>query len=133
MNCTNQGGLTDVSNSVDMAAARIDRILFWPVGLAAIWFSLFIWSDAFGLGSQYLSPPFIFLYWLVSAGAGVMACIAWICQRAWRRLLSTVILPVSVLLAGFNLPLVWRAEKFVADFSAKHFIHQGAIQRQSKD
>ncbi len=133
MNCINQGEFTDVSNSVDMAVARTDRILFWPVGLAVVWFSLFIWSDAFGLGSEYLSPPLIFLYWLISAGAGVLACIAWICQRAWRRLLSTVILPASVLLAGFNLPLVWRAEKYLVDFSAAHSIHHGVIDRRSKD
>jgi hypothetical protein len=133
MNCTNQGEFTDMSTSLNMATARTDRILYWPVGLAALWFSLFVWSDAFGLGSEYFSPQFIFLYWLVSAGAGVIACIAWICQRAWRRLLSTMILPVSVLVAGFNLPLVWSAEKYVLDFSATHLIHHGAIQKQSKD
>jgi hypothetical protein len=120
-------------NGLNLPAARTDRILYWPVGLAALWFSLFVWSDASGLGSEYLSPPFIFLYWLVSAGAGVIACIAWICQRSWRRLLSTVILPISVLLAGFNLPLVWRAERYVVDFSAAHSIYFPAVQKHSKD
>ena len=96
-----------------MAAVRTDRILYWPTALAVIWFTLFVWPDSFGLASVYLDRPFILLYWLISAGAGVIACIAWICERAWRRLLSTVILPLSVLVVAFNIEAVWRAEQYL--------------------
>lgn len=117
--------------SLSIPAARTDRILYWPAVLSAGWFLLFLWSHAFGLGSEYVSPPFIFLYWLISAGAGVIACVAWICERFWRRLLSTLILPVSILLAGFNLTSVWRAEQYLIDFSALHSVQHTGAQKQN--
>jgi len=104
-----------------MASPRNDRILFWPTALAVACFTLFVGSDVFGLAFLYLDRPFILLYWLIAAGAGVIACMAWVCERAWRRLLSTMVLPLSILVAGFNLQSVWRVEKFV-EF---HFTHPG--------
>jgi hypothetical protein len=115
-----------------MAAARTDRILYWPTALAVACFVLLVWSGAFGLGSMYLDRPFILLYWLIAGGAGVIACIAWVCERAWRRLLSTMILPLSVLVAGFNLQSVWRVEKHV-EFYLMHPGYHSAISKLPKD
>jgi len=100
-----------------VTAARTDRILYWPAGLAVAWFVLFVWSDSFGLAWVYLDRPFVLLYWLISAGAGVLACIAWICERAWRRLLSTIILPLSVMIAGFNLESIWHLKHLLESYA----------------
>jgi len=96
-----------------MVTARVDRILYWPTAITIVLFLLFTWSAAFGLDLNYLGTPFIFFYWLVSAGAGVIACIAWACERAWRRFLSTLILPLSVLAAGFDLQGLGRAAELL--------------------
>jgi hypothetical protein len=44
----------------------------------------------------------------------------------------SVILPISVLLAGFNLPSVWRVEKYLVDFLATHSITYGVMRTQPK-
>jgi hypothetical protein len=65
-----------------------DRFLYWPLILVIVWVTLsgFEFSELYGL-----------LGWLWSASIAAMFCIASIFQRAWRRLLSTMILPLSVL------------------------------------
>jgi hypothetical protein len=118
--------------SSDVAAARTDRFLYWPTLLAVAWLTLLVWPDSFVLSSLYLDSPFVLLYWLISAGAGVIACIAWVCERAWRRLLSTVILPLSILIVGFNLASVWRAKHYV-EFYVMHSSDHDAISTQPKD
>jgi hypothetical protein len=76
-----------------------DRILLWPTMLAVLW-SWLIFTHDYGPGLD-LAPFAILLCWLISAGAGVIACISAICERAWRRLLSAAILPLSVLVVVF--------------------------------
>jgi hypothetical protein len=77
-----------------------DRILYWPTILTVIWAALLATHDYDGPGLD-LAPFAILLCWLISAGAGVIACISAICARAWRRLLSAVVLPLSVLVMVF--------------------------------
>jgi hypothetical protein len=84
-----------------VTAAHKDRVLYWPTMLAVGWFLLFIWSNASKPDSLYLETPFVFLYWLISAGVGVVACIAWICERSWLRFASTTVLPLSVIVMAF--------------------------------
>jgi hypothetical protein len=118
--------------SLDMAAARTDLILYWPTLLTVAWLTLLVWPDTFILSWLYLDSPFVLLYWLISAGVGVIACIAWVCERAWRRLLSTMILPLSILAVGFNLESVWRAKHYV-DLHVMHSSDHGAISTQPED
>jgi hypothetical protein len=94
-----------VGNKSDMQAGSDDqivpirdRVLYWPTVLAVFWSAAFInyihGPGEPGIGSM---PPLIVVGWLMSAGVAVMISFAWIYQRAWRRLLSTLILPLSIL------------------------------------
>lgn len=76
-----------------------DRILFWPTMLTILW-SWLLFTHDYGPGLD-LTPFAILLGWLISAGAGVIVCIAAICEQSWRRLLSAAILPVSVIVVVF--------------------------------
>jgi hypothetical protein len=74
-----------------------DRVLYWPTVLAVFWSTLFITHDRGGPGLDF-APILISLGWLMSAGIVAMISFAWIYQRAWRRVLSAMILPLSVVL-----------------------------------
>jgi hypothetical protein len=96
-----------VGNKSDMQAASDDqiipikdRVLYWPTVLAVFWSWLFITYDRTGPGLDF-APLEILLCWLISAGAGVVACISAIIERAWRRLLSAMVLPLSVIVVVF--------------------------------
>jgi hypothetical protein len=93
-----------VGNKSDMQAASDDQIipikdrfLYWPAVLAVFWSWLFITYDRAGPGLDF-TPLLIILGWLMSAGVAAMISFAWIYQRAWRRVLSAMILPLSVIL-----------------------------------
>ena len=83
-----------------MTTARNDRILFWPPFLAIV---LFIEFNRVSAEPEIfnLDAGLILLFWLIAAGAGVIACIAAIMERAWLRLLSAMILPLSILVWAF--------------------------------
>src|ERR1700719_1641283 len=88
-------------NSSDNRTPAVkDRILYWPAILAAFW-----WWDFFSPldpgpmeGDLVAGPALILFGPLLSAAVAVALCIFWISQRAWRRVLSTMILPLSVAL-----------------------------------
>jgi hypothetical protein len=82
-----------------MQGVSNDRILYWPTVLAVVWATLLMTHD-FEPGLDF-APFIILLCWLISAGAGVIACISAISERAWRRLLSAAVLPLSVLVVVF--------------------------------
>jgi hypothetical protein len=85
--------------SGDQNLSSKDRILYWPTVLAAVWATLLITHD-YQPGLDF-APFIILLCWLISAGAGVIACISAISERAWRRLLSAMVLPLSVFVVVF--------------------------------
>jgi hypothetical protein len=85
--------------SGDQILSSKDRILYWPTVLAAVWATLLITHD-YQPGLDF-APFIILLCWLISAGAGVIACISAISERAWRRLLSAMVLPLSVIVVVF--------------------------------
>ncbi len=98
------GEFGKVGNKSNMQAGRDDqiipikdRVLYWPTVLAVFWPAVFI-NYVQGPGEPGIDPGplFIIVGWLMSAGIAVMISFAWIYQRAWRRLLSTMILPLSV-------------------------------------
>jgi|SRR5580692_6668349 carbon starvation protein CstA len=76
-----------------------DRVLYWPMVLALIWFVLSLLGAAdLQEGEMAPGPLFTFALPLLSAGIALMVCAVWIFHRTWRRLLSTLILPISVVL-----------------------------------
>lgn len=82
-----------------------DRVLYLPIVLAVVAPTAFVLSCSSLFA--FLNPLLVLSFWIISgAGAGIMS-IAWLYQRAWRRLLSTSILLVTVLIAGLNLGVVW--------------------------
>jgi hypothetical protein len=100
------GEFGKVGNKSDMQAASDDQIipikdrfLYWPIVLAVVWATLLMTHD-YEPGLDF-APFIILLCWLISAGAGVIACISAISGRAWRRLLSAMVLPLSVLVVVF--------------------------------
>jgi len=74
-----------------------DRILYWPTLLAVFWSAVLI-NYVHGPGEPGIdSTPFLIIVgWLISAGIALMTSFVWIYQRAWRRLVSTMVLPLSV-------------------------------------
>ena len=79
-----------------MSEATADRLLYWPIVLSITWPVAFflVWSGLFDLFG-FLGPYMVLMLWLSSAVAAVIMAIAWIGERTWRRVLSTMILPLS--------------------------------------
>jgi hypothetical protein len=91
-----------------MMAVPTDRILYWPTTLAVAWAMLFIWSNTFGGGGAFLDPLLVFFCGLVCAGAGIIASFAALFEGSWRRLLSPIVLPLSIAIFDFNLKAAQR-------------------------
>jgi polyferredoxin len=76
-----------------------DRILYWPTILAFFWFILALTGSSDPGEGQMVPGPFLTVVCpVMSAFIAVLLCIGHIYERAWWRLLSTMILPLSVLL-----------------------------------
>jgi hypothetical protein len=76
-----------------------DRIVYWPTVLAIVWFLLAMDGSSDPGEGQMVPGLFLTLVCpVMSAFIAVLLCVGWAYQRAWRRLLSTLILPLSVIL-----------------------------------
>jgi hypothetical protein len=76
-----------------------DRILYWPTILAVFWFLLALVGSSDPGEGQMVPGPFLTIVCpVMSAFIAVLLCVGCIYGRAWRRLLSTMILPLSVIL-----------------------------------
>ena len=88
----------------DVSHSRVlptkDRILYWPIILACFcfWFAAKYHYSEPGVD---VAPTEIYLLWLISAGFGVISCLSAIFERAWRRFLSAMVLPLSILVVAF--------------------------------
>ena len=104
-----------------MQAASEDRILFWPIILTLAGPIAFVlaWAGPFILRMLFV-PYIVAVLWMGASVFGVIAAITWIRYRAWRRLFSTLILPLSVLVAGFNPTFVWSSGRRAGDYA--HFL-----------
>jgi hypothetical protein len=111
-----------------LQSANDDRFLYWPVIVAVTGPLVFllVWIPIAILGGPivilFLLGPILALIPMSWAGAGVFAammCAIFVYERAWRRLVSTLILPLAVLIAGFNLGATWRAAQAAGDYA--HF------------
>jgi hypothetical protein len=78
-------------------AVRADRIVYWPALLAVVWL-LNSAATPTQPGDLLAGPFFTIACPVMSAFIALLLCVGYIYERAWRRLLSTLILPVSVVL-----------------------------------
>ncbi len=103
--------------SFGVQAARDDRILFWPAILAVAGPIAFVlaWAGPFAL-IMSLVPYYVVLLWMVSGVCAVIAAVGSVYQRAWRRLLSTLVLPATLLVAAFNAQPFWDAGRLAGDY-----------------
>jgi hypothetical protein len=91
-----RSGVQEASNDDQIPQIK-DRILYWPTVLAVFWFLLSARRSS-GPGDMIPGPFLTIVCPLMSAFIAALLCVGWIYQRAWRRLLSTLILPLSVIL-----------------------------------
>jgi hypothetical protein len=74
-----------------------DRILYWPTVLAVVWFILASAGSSDPGEGQMVPGTFLTIVCpVMSAFIAVLLCVGCIYERAWRRLLSTLVLPISV-------------------------------------
>src|SRR5580704_6165574 len=109
-----------------MQGAREDRILYWPGVLTIagpllfvfVCFiaSLFTWAGLFALFFLPLQALVLTL-WGASGLFACMLCLEWAYTRAWRRLLSTLVLALTVVVAALNVKFVWRAGQTGGDYA----------------
>jgi hypothetical protein len=87
------------ANSDNQSTQIKDRILYWPTILAVFWFLLALVGSSDPGEGQMVPGPFLTIVCpVMSAFVAGLLCVGWIYQRAWWRLLSTMILPLSVIL-----------------------------------
>jgi hypothetical protein len=94
-----------------------DRFLYWPLILTVIWPAIFVltWAGPFVLVVLFV-PALILILWLASGVFALITCVAWVRERSWRRLVSSLILPLSVLVAALNPAFVWQAGRTGGDY-----------------
>ena len=109
-----------------MQGARNDRILYWPVVLTVAWpllfvlvcfiASLFTWA---GLSALFFLPlqALVLTLWGASGLFACLLCLEWVYTRAWRRLLSTLVLALTVAVAALNVKNVWHAGQTAGDYA----------------
>jgi hypothetical protein len=99
-----------------MQFGRPDRILYWPIILSVAWPIAFIlaWAGPFDL--SFYGGPLVIALWALSAGVATLICLAWLYLRTWRRFLSTIVLPLTALVAGLNPGFAWRAGQGAGDY-----------------
>jgi hypothetical protein len=94
-----------------------DRVLYWPMAVALAGPVAYV---------VLLNVPIILVMvilsgivpalWIVSAFVSLAMCVKWISERAWRRVASTVILPLTVLVVCLNLDSSMRAGAMANDY-----------------
>jgi len=84
-----------------------DRFLYWPIMLALGWpvALVLVWTGPDPWG--FVAVVAVCLFWVVSAFGAFVAALVWLRRRAWRRSVSTLVLPAIALAAFLN-------ESFVA-------------------
>lgn len=90
--------MPDVSGDDGVPVIK-DRILYWPTVLAIVWFILASAASSDPGEGQMVPGPFLTVICpVMSAFIAVLLCVGCIYERDWRRLLSTLVLPISVAL-----------------------------------
>jgi hypothetical protein len=108
-----------------MTTENGDRILYWPVVFALVSPLLLalLWLLYALFWLPFLSDFLFFMFGSTVAGlwalSGLFSCwliVRWAFARHWRRILSTLILPLAVLIAAMNLPLFLKENRIAIDY-----------------
>jgi hypothetical protein len=116
MTSTNPDELLSVHerNSCPHSAGE-DHFLYWPAivafGSPIVLILTWVASDTGRFEAQVAA----YLLWCGAAIVVFVAILIWLRRRQWRRAVSAVVLPASVLAAMFNLHFVGRASIWVGD------------------
>jgi hypothetical protein len=111
--------------SSDIQSADDDRVLYWPAILAVAGplAVVLLWAAIVSAPSGifvliYLLILFLAMAAWASVGVGVIviACLQLFFARAWRRALSSLILPLTVVVAGVNFGAIWDARDYIPFF-----------------
>jgi hypothetical protein len=99
-----------------MQGAVRDRVLYWPVILAVVFpiACVLIWA-----GRSVLPPlfaPAILTLWTGAVVLAVTMCMVWLYERTWRRFVSTLVLPLTVMAAILYLDFVWPGDQRAFDY-----------------
>jgi hypothetical protein len=65
---------------------------------------------------MFFVPYYVVLLWMVSGAFAVVAAIGCVRQRAWRRLLSTLILPATLLVVASNAQFFWNVGRLAGAY-----------------
>lgn len=98
-----------------MQDAHNDRILYWPFVLAIVWPLAFAVVGSGSFLVMAFGAPIVLMGWLISGVAAVLISAVWIYERTWLRLLSTLVLPLALVVAGYNLEFIWRTGQIAGD------------------
>jgi hypothetical protein len=99
-----------------MQGAIRDRILYWPVILAVAFpiGCLLTWAGRSTLPSLF--SPAILTLWVAAVVFAVTMCMVWLYEHAWRRFVSTLVLPLTVIAAVLYLDFVWPGDQRAGDY-----------------
>lgn len=92
-----------------------DRVAFLPLAFALGWPLALILSWSLPSGLWFFGAPLVALSWLISGLLGLLLTVVWTIERAWRRVLSMAILPLTALPAFLNFGLVWDTARHTAE------------------
>jgi hypothetical protein len=79
-----------------MRDRKYNRVLYWPTALAIFWFWWLIRED------DLISDLAGFAGWTLSAAISLVPCIISLGEREWRRAISALILPLSLIVFTLN-------------------------------
>lgn len=86
-----------------------DRLLYWPIVLAAAWSVVLILvaraPEAWSMPGLFV----LYLLWPLSTLAAFVAALVWLRERSWRRMWSALVLPLATFIVYFNGDLVAQA------------------------
>jgi hypothetical protein len=85
-----------------------DRVLYWPMAISVFWPAGLVLVSYGPSDLEVFGAPLLVLLWGISAFYFLVLAIACAIERAWRLLLSVLVLPLTTLIAFLNLGLVWR-------------------------
>jgi hypothetical protein len=96
--------------------SKSDRILRWPLVSTVGCPAAFILICAGPFKLMVVGAPLVLFYWAVAAIVALCAAAAYAYGLSWRRSLSTLIFPLSTLVAAWNFGFVWQTGQLIGAY-----------------